>query len=259
MTADSLSNLVITKVNFAATMYTEENTKNKRTNRQNWAIVMKYEGETVYTVNGKTYRSDATHPVLLPKGCDYEWCCTRSGHFALVEFESDLIGDTPFSFSIRNGEKVLNLLKELEYKQTVKQPMYEVESIRDAYSLLLLLIQSAKKKYAPTDKYNKIAPAIEYLATHYNEPLKNDQLANRCNLSTVYFRKLFTEVIGVSPITYIHELRIKKAKEMLRSDCGSITNVAESLGYVSIYDFSRAFKKYVGVSPLNYQKAGAHP
>lgn len=254
MTINDLSNLVIQKICFASTLYTEQGVKRKRNNRERWAIVLKYEGETVYTVGGKTYRSDATHPVLLPKGCSYEWCCTQSGHFAVVEFECDLTCDTPFCFSIRNGEKVLSLLKELEYKQTVRNPLYGVESIRDTYSLLLLLVQSTNRKYAPADKRHKIAPALEYMAAHYNQPITNDQLAARCHLSTVYFRKLFTDIIGQSPICHLHELRIKKAKEMLKSDCGSIASVAESLGYVSIYDFSRAFKKHAGVSPSHYQK-----
>ena len=58
--------------------------------------------------------------------------------------------------------------------------------------------------------------------------------------------------MGTSPISYVHELRIKKAKEMLKSDYGSITDIAQSLGYLNIYDFSRTFKKYVGISPSKY-------
>ena len=133
--------------------------------------------------------------------------------------------------------------------------MFEIESIRDTYSILLMLMQQMQKmqkKYLPTEKASKIRPALEYIANNYNQNIKNDVLANLCNLSTVYFRKLFTEIMGNSPISYVHELRIKKAKEMLKSDYGSITDIAESLGYLNIYDFSRTFKKYTGVSPSKY-------
>lgn len=58
----------------------------------------------------------------------------------------------------------------------------------------------------------------------------------------------------MSPITCVHTLRIKKAEEMLQSDFGSITDIAQSLGYLNIYDFSRTFKKYTGLSPTNYLK-----
>lgn len=71
-------------------------------------------------------------------------------------------------------------------------------------------------------------------------------------LSTAYFRKLFVEVMGTTPLDYLHKIRIKKAKEMLKSDYGSITDIAHSLGYLNIYGFSRDFKKYTGVPPSKY-------
>ena len=252
MNLEILSDLIITKVYSATTMYTEKNTKTKRNNRQNWAIVIKYEGETLYDTGRKIYISNVNNLVILPKGCSYEWCCTHSGHFSIIEFESDLVCNEIFHFYVKNSEKFLKLFKEMEYKRTLKKPMYETESIRDTYSILLMLIQSAQKKYLPTEKINKTSPALEYIAKNYNKNIKNDVLANLCNLSTVYFRKLFAENVGTSPIAYVHELRIKKAKEMLKSDHGSITDIAQSLGYLNIYDFSRAFKKYTGISPSKY-------
>ena len=92
------------------------------------------------------------------------------------------------------------------------------------------------------------------MTQNYNIKIRNDELAALTGVSTVYFRKLFTEVMGQSPIDYIQSLRIQKAKEMLQSDYGSITDVASALGYQSIYDFSRAFKKRVGMSPIQYKK-----
>ena len=68
----------------------------------------------------------------------------------------------------------------------------------------------------------------------------------------MYFRELFTKTVGVSPIAYARELRIKKAKEMLKSDYGSLTDIAQSLGYSGLYDFSRDFKKHTGVAPSRY-------
>lgn len=254
MYSDILSNLVITKIYSATTIYTEKNTKAKRNNRPCWAFVIKYEGETVYMSEGKSYLSDMNNLVILPKGCSYEWHCTHSGHFSIIEFESELMCDNIFSFSVKNSDKILNLFKKIEYKRTLKKPMYEAESIRDAYSILLMLSQAMQKKYLPSEKLSKINPAINYIAKNYNKDIRNDELAQITGLSTVYFRKLFTEVFGISPIAYVNELRIKKAKEMLKSDYGSISEIAESLGYLNIYDFSRTFKKHVGISPSKYEK-----
>ena len=114
--------------------------------------------------------------VILPKGCSCNWVCTESGYFSVIEFECDSCCNETFSFKIDREDKALQRFKDLEYKKS------------------------------------KITPAIEYIAKNYNTDIKNDDMARLCNLSTVYFRKLFTEVFGISPIVYVHELRIKKDK-----------------------------------------------
>ena len=130
--------------------------------------------------------------------------------------------------------------------------MIEMESIKDTYAIILALAQTDTERYLPTEKQKKIAPAVEYISQNYHKKITNDELASLTGLSTVYFRKLFTSIMGISPISYVHALRIRKAKEMLQSDHGDLSSVARSLGYLNLYDFSRDFKKHTGVSPSKY-------
>ena len=252
MSVDILSNLVITRVCSASTLYNPAGTRLKRYDRPFWGVVIKYEGETVYSQNGRAYLSNAEHIVILPRGCSYDWRCTRSGHYCIIEFESELTHTEPIVCSVKSSEKLLKMFKELEHKRNVKRPTMEIESIRDTYSILLLLMSTESDKYLPSEKQRRIAPVLAYLSQHYNERPTNDTLAVIAGMSTVYFRKLFTDVMGVSPICYLHALRIEKAKEMLHSDYGTLSDVATSLGYASLYDFSRDFKKHTGVAPSKY-------
>ncbi|MBQ8357666.1 MAG: helix-turn-helix transcriptional regulator [Clostridia bacterium] len=252
-----LSDLVITGIRSIHTMYNEQGCERKRADRPRWALLMKYEGETRYICNGKSYISDKNHIFILPKGSSYEWMCTKSGHYTAIEFECDRSHSEILPFYVPNAEKMLKMFKELEYKQTLKTPLYTMECLKGTYDMLLTLINGQAAKYTPSNKSEKIKPAIDYIAQRYHTNIKNDELAALTNCSTVYFRKLFAEIMGVSPIAYIHSLRIKKAKEMLQSDYGSITDIALSLGYPNIYDFSRDFKKHTGVSPSHYLKSGA--
>ena len=64
--------------------------------------------------------------------------------------------------------------------------------------------------------------------------------------------------MGVSPAKYVKLIKMKKAEEMLKSDYSRITDIGYSLGYNNVYDFSRDFKKFIGISPLKYAKANAH-
>lgn len=249
---DILSNLVITKVHSVTTMYSEQNKKARRGDRPTWALAFKYEGETVYSSGDKHYLSNKNHIMLLPRGSSYEWQCNKAGHFAIIEFDCPFTHSALMSFPVKSPDKFLKEFQELEYKRTLKKTMIEPESIRDVYSILLNIVGAEPKKYMPDSKQQRLAPALEHIAKFYHTKLTNDSLAALTGLSTVYFRKLFTELTGRSPIDYVHALRIEKAKEMLRSDHGSVSDIAQTLGYPSIYDFSRAFKKHVGVAPSRY-------
>lgn len=252
MKIDILSNLIITRVRSVSILYTPEKNKGRRTDRSCWAAVIKYEGETVYTSRGKEFLSDMNHILLFPKGSSYDWSCTKSGHFCIIEFESESTFSDPITFTVKNGEKIFKLFKELEYKRNLKKQMMEIESIKDMYSILLEIIKSGTPRYLPSEKQQKIAPVIEYIAEHYTDNVTNDTLASVAGMSTVYFRKIFTSVIGVSPVVYTRNIRIEKAKEMIRSDYGTLSDLAKSLGYSNLYDFSRDFKKHTGVAPSKF-------
>ena len=234
-----LSELVITKIRSIGTMYTpKSNNKVIRKNRPCWGAILKYEGETIYKNSHSQYVSDANHLVILPKGASYEWSCTQSGHYIIVDFESDLDCADLFSLDITENDGILKMFKELEKLRLSKKPLFEMESINLVYSLILKSIKSHfnNTNYTPSAKKNRLLPAINYIVNNFTKPIRNEDLA----------------VYGISPMTYIHNLRIRRAKEMLRSDYSSITDIAFTLGYNSIYEFSKDFKKHTGVSPSKY-------
>lgn len=252
MNTNVLSDLIIKKVLYSSAIYTEAGKKMKRKERPSWGILYKFEGETVYYSNGKSYHSDSDNMVILPKGSTYEWQCIKSGRYRYIEFDSDITHGEIFTFPVSNKEKMLGLFESTEQKILLEKHVGSIELVRDVYSIIINLLRTTEKKYAPSLKQQKIYPVIEYIAKNYNKEIKNDDLASIAGISTVYFRKLFSEIYMTSPIAYIHALRISKAKEMLLGEYSSITDIALSLGYSNIYDFSRTFKKIAGMSPKNY-------
>ena len=74
------------------------------------------------------------------------------------------------------------------------------------------------------------------------------------NLHPVYLSRLFKNLKGVSPMEYLTNLRINKAKELILSDSDlSLKEVAEISGYMDQFYFSRIFKTITGKSPSEYK------
>jgi len=252
MESMDLSSLIIKKVNSVSTTYTPGGAGTKRNNRERWGIIIKYEGETLYHSNGKKYISDCEHLVVLPKGCNYEWRCTKEGRFSFIEFECDEQYIEPIVFHVKNSEKILKTLKIMEQRRNFKHRTENLETLRDTYAILVMLQQSSQEQYHTSKKQQKLEPAIDYILNNFTANITNDYLAGLCGMSCVYFRKQFKSVMGEAPISYARTLRIRKAKEMLKGDYGSLSDIAYSLGYPSLYDFSRDFKKHVGKAPSKY-------
>ena len=255
MSKELLANLVVKRVLSVNTIFSDTGKSAKREKRANWAIILKYEGETEYKSGGKTFISNNENAILLPKGSNYEWQCKKAGRFYTVEFASDLTCDEIFSFPVSSYEKLIKSFKQIEYKLITKNQFYKLETARLTYDLLLSLLLTSAKSYVPKDKRDKIQIALDFMAENYASDITNDSLAALTPFSTVYFRKLFTEMTGLSPMVYLRNIRINKAKQMLKSDYGSISDIAVSLGYSNIYEFSRTFKKHTGLSPTEYLKS----
>jgi AraC family L-rhamnose operon regulatory protein RhaS len=78
-------------------------------------------------------------------------------------------------------------------------------------------------------------------------------MADQNNVSPNYFRKLFKDFTGLSPVEYINRLRIVKACDQLLKGEESITDVAAGVGIYDSNYFSRMFKQYIGCSPKQYK------
>ena len=55
-----------------------------------------------------------------------------------------------------------------------------------------------------------------------------------------------------TPFSYLTRRRMEVARDMIKEHC-TVTETAGRVGYSDVYQFSRAFKKYYGVSPKNYE------
>ena len=225
------------------------------TDRKQWGLVLKSQGRTIYTANGKQILSDSQHPVILPRGCSYSWICEEPGLCQVIQFDATAVDTQLYPVEITDNSRLLSAFDRIAKALAKGTVAGQMECRQLLYGVLAFLAGSGDREYAPSSKHQLLQPAVDYINTCYFESdITNDILAKLCGISTVYFRKSFETVYGVSPIKYLNGLRMRKARSLLESDYASIGQVAESVGYSSIYHFSKMFRQHTGISPTEYAK-----
>lgn len=96
--------------------------------------------------------------------------------------------------------------------------------------------------------------AVQFIDTHFSEPLQLTTVAEHCQVSTGYLSRLFSEHRGVSFNDYLNSVRLDAAQRLLETDGGSIKEVAHAVGYHDPNYFSRIFRKFVGTSPTGFAR-----
>ena len=95
----------------------------------------------------------------------------------------------------------------------------------------------------------RIKNSIQYMNSHYAEPLSIELLANQFHLHPVYYGNLFQSTMNMTFKQYLTSLRLNSAENMLKSGEYSVSEVALQCGFSDIFYFSKLFKQKKGISP----------
>lgn len=101
---------------------------------------------------------------------------------------------------------------------------------------------------------NMILGLEAYIEKNLHREITLTELADKVGYNKTYFVKRFKILFGISPMQFVNNMRLERAKQMLSSTDKSITEIAESIGFQCIHYFSRNFKHNIGVMPSEYRK-----
>jgi len=99
-----------------------------------------------------------------------------------------------------------------------------------------------------------IGIAINFIHNNFERDISLGDIAKFVFLSPSYFTRAFKEETGMSPINYLLKVRIERAKELLADTSLKISDIALNVGFSNQQRFNEMFKKYAGVTPLQYRK-----
>ena len=143
-------------------------------------------------------------------------------------------------------EKMLqnyNLLDRIQSLQEIRQKI--IEMVMECVST---------ESVADANARSKIQMAIGYIQEHFAENLTVNVLAEHYGMSPNYFSSMFKKEMSRSAVNYITELRINQARELLYHSELSVVDISKKVGYEDSQYFFRVFKKYLGMTPLQYRK-----
>ncbi len=124
------------------------------------------------------------------------------------------------------------------------------------HELLVELQRLDRQRRAPSPQARMIDEACRTLASDLHRPLDVAALARRHHLSYERFRKVFRQHMGLPPGEYRIRRRIDRARSLILQEGLSNKQIAAALGYPDPFTFSRQFRKYVGLTPRAFRKAG---
>ena len=121
--------------------------------------------------------------------------------------------------------------------------------------LLSVLPRAARRhRRVPRRIDQIIQQAQSLLAGRYQEPLSVEQLARELNVSYSSFRQAFKAQTGISPKQYQLQIRLEKAQDLLANTSKSVGEIAEILGFDSLFHLSKQFKDSIGLAPQIWRK-----
>ena len=241
-----LDNIIITAIEPPIVVHSEKGRKFQMKNRPCYGLSLCTSGQITYTMNEKRYVSTQNNAILLPRGGAYSLYGDKEGIFPVVNFNCEnfhcneivvLPLENPQA-CIKNFERLKDLFLQNANNLKIYHTFYELLD---------------KVSFANSQKQNPLDPIIKYIAENIQSPeLSNTCLARQLGISEVYLRKLFSVHYKITPKQYVLDIRIRKAKQMLRDTPLTVAAIAEACGFASVYHFCRAFKQRTGLTPTQY-------
>ena len=195
-----------------------------------------------------------------------------------VEEKMYAAGKIPGSFFRREGRpsseailacRIIDRPLRPLFPHTLRNEVQVVETVLavnpdDAYDVIALNAASASAfeilleiREQVHSRNARSSPAVQLMQMNLQNPYPIPEIARKLDLSREKFNAVFREQFQQSPQQYKTRLRMRIAEQLLRHTGQTVKQIAFQTGYHSLSRFATAFRKYHGMSPRDYRKAGS--
>ena len=232
----------------------------------NYLIFYLCEGQMTVTSQGKRELVHAGQVCFLD--CHTPHSYGSMGHAEFIWLHAD--GSNMASFHKRlielygnyvftpvHGDAIRELLYRFNYHQRNHQTQTEWQLSDQIYHLLMLMLDRftdiLPESTSPSISSSAVRNAMDYIQTHYSEPLYLEDIAGAVGVSKYHFSRVFKQECGFSPHEYLIMTRMNRAMFLLKTTDDPIKEIALQVGYQNEATFTTAFGNRVGLSPSRFR------
>lgn len=252
---------------------------NKFRNHQHTEIELGFilDGEGIYNLAGKTYtvskgdlfivRSNEQHCIPTIISDSLLSFNIHMTSFFLWNICSDYIPVSKIQALIDSDNVIQNKQSDSQitaiFSKIIK--FYETESKEALFEIkaeVINLLRAISKKIEVNSKqpiptancFSEIQNAIAYIKRNYSKQIGLDDIAKSAAMSRSYLSNTFKAVTGMSPYNFLITTRIENAVQLLKNSDEKIMNISLECGFTSLTSFNKAFKKSVGITPIELRE-----
>ncbi|MBQ7915511.1 MAG: helix-turn-helix transcriptional regulator [Firmicutes bacterium] len=215
-----------------------------------YSLLFVMEGSAHYIIDGKSYEPQKGNIIFIKPGSVRtawtEGMRVTALDFVLPEGESLELDTMMYRSDL---DAFLDIFRDIRPDWLLRRQGYELK----CQALFALVLHKLMYEVDPGKRNQHVENMKSYILEHYKEEILVNHLAQLCNLNPVYCGALFKKEEGCTIAEFVNRLRMNKAADLLRKGEHTVGEVSESVGFKDIYYFSNTFKKYMGVSPIQYR------
>ena len=216
-------------------------------------IAFRFSGKGKFVSQGTVTNAVTGSITYIPEGTDFDIESDREEIIilhvkAIGEEDKKIVSITP-----ANIDTFASLFHKINEEWQQRKMGYKNRCTSILYTIFEKL-EKTNSDFSDT-KNELIRQGLLYMNMHFTtSSLSVAEIAERCNVSEVYFRKIFKSIYGISPLKAINSLRIEHACRLLESGYYRVSEVASMSGFEDTKYFSTCFKKHTGKTPYEYFK-----
>lgn len=210
--------------------------------------------EVLYDLGTVLLRGTPGSVVLLPSNCSISMDILKSGSVTSIGFTRHESEEAPINPTLISTAAPSHLKNRfLHYASLQAQPptvANQCAQRSEFYGILYELERNTADGNRQTIREEKIRPSVAYMEHHcFDRRMNFKQIAALSGISETYFRTLFTEQYGYTPLRFMIEKKVRKAETMLRETELPFDEILFSCGFQSRSHFVKQFTEIVGISP----------